>query len=420
MNSGRASPQIIYKVREAFSQSPRSDYNDDVMDSRLSSKLNFFDTSELPVLPDFSKRPKILPSNSSDNTDVGKRIAMACNSSSDNGNYQYRSESQDASTKYSSDERPSFYQSGRSQSRNASVTFFSEELNDEHTFNDIPLNEELDDFDYDELDSNIELLNDENSITSDADICIPSNAESPDPYYSSLGRNINRADSPFSPAPRIEYTTSIPEFYDTEKLRYPNKSPLDYTDEEFESMNHFEFLKDLNFSLPPLLPVYLNSNLLNDSAGKNYKTFPYQYQASTVPHVNEIYHYRINDLNTMDKYSAHKVSRPVLKRANSSNSSSSSTSMIHQRTNKSSPAGNKMINKARLLRENSNGNGSKSKLKHADKLNLIERNLIPHHVMLNHLITCNLNKDGYITSSCITRYKGKFITQIMYFSNDMG
>lgn len=78
-----------------------------------------------------------------------------------------------------------------------------------------------------------------------------------------------------------------------------------------------------------------------------------------------------------------------------------------------------MTNRIKLLRENSNGSKNGVKLKHADKIDLIEKNLVPHHVMLNHLITCNLNKDGYITSSCITRYKGKFLTQIMYFSNEL-
>lgn len=416
MSSGRASPRLTYKVHEAMSQSPHSDNNTGI-DSQSPSKV-YFDTSELPVLPDFSKRPKLLPSSSSDKDNIENSIILAkgCNSYSRMDNYQNCSDSLNSSTKYSSDERPSLYQYGRSQSRNASVAFFSEEINDEHTFNDIPLNEELDDFEYDDLDK-LDFLNEENLHITEQDRSSPSNLESPDPYYSSLGRDINRADSPFSPVPKIEYTTSIPDFYDPEKLKYPNGSPLDYTDEEFENMNHFQFLKDLNFSIPPLLPVYLNSNLLNDSASKNYKTFPYQYQSSNIPHVNEIYHYRINDLNTMDKYSGHKPSRPILKRATSSNSSSSST--IQQRGNKSCIFGNKMATKARLLRENSNGNGSKTKLKHSDKLNLIERNLIPHHVMLNHLITCNLNKDGYLTSSCITRYRGKFITQIMFFANEM-
>lgn len=425
MSFDNISPRLTYGVRETTSNSPQSDNDYDVIDRRLLNGGYPDDIRGLPELPDFTKRPKHFSENSSsvnsesysdgvnNHTNPSSKYFEAKPSS-----YQYDPSHVDSFTNNTSNERPSLYHSGSSQSRNASVLFFSEDVNDEDTFNDIPLKEDLDDFDYDELDSNIESLVDEESQILNADMHLPNRMESPTPYYSSLGKDISRAESPFLPSPKAEYTTDIPDFYDPEKLKYPYKSPLDYNDEDFENMNHFEFLKDLDFSQPPLLPVYLNSNLLNDSSSKNYKTFPYQYQESTVPHVNEIYRYRINDLNTMDKYSTHKVSRAVLKRTASSNSSSSSL-IAPQRTSKTSTTGNKLINKARLLRENSNGNGTRSKLKHSDKLNLIERSLIPHHVMLNHLITCNLNKDGYITSSCITRYKGKFITQIMYFSNDI-
>lgn len=430
MSSGRDSPRVKYRVHEMRSDSPMSDKGYDVIDNRIIRGAPPYDSLDIPELPDFTKRPDMFPTNSSNDYfsnehggsferlgsryGVGNEITMY-----EESNEPSRRQSADSVLNKVTTNRPSIYNSGRSHSHNASVLFFSEDVNDEHVFNDIPLNEELDDFDYDDLDSTIDPVIEEESLLSENETDIRTRVDSPDPYYSSLGKDINRADSPFMQIPKVNYTTEIPEFYDQEKLKYPYKAPLDYTDEEFENMNHFEFLKDLNFNVPPLLPVYLNSNLLNDSCSKNYKTFPYQYQESTVPHVNEIYRYRINDLNTMDKYSRHQISRPTLKRNTSSNSSSSSSSLLPQRSNKVNAASNSIMNKAHLLRENSNGNTSKSKLKHSDKISLIERNLIPHHVMLNHLITCNLNKDGYLTSSCITRYKGKFITQIMYFSNEL-
>lgn len=398
------------------------------------------DMDELPKLPDFSKRPKIMhptPTPGYSVTDNYEECrnheyvhnqpnTLSSRSAFDPTNHPDNS----GSTRQNHNPNHQFYQmtNASNQSRNASVLFFSDGANDEHTYNELPLNEELDDFDYEDDDD----YDDEDSKNEGRSLILPEKDEddgnraqcsgystsrphTPDPYYSSLGKNINRAESPFLPMPTKEYSSEIPPFYDSSKLNYPYKSPLDYSDEEFEHMNHFDFLKELNLSVPPLLPVYLNSNLLNDSSSKNYKTFPYQYQESTVPHVNEIYRYRINDLNLMDKYSTHKSTRPVLKRSSSSNSSNSSTLMQRSTTGSS-----KLINKARLMRENSNNSiKTTNKLKHSDKINLIERNLVPHHVMLNHLITCNLKKDGYITSSCITRYKGKFITQIMYFSNDI-
>jgi hypothetical protein len=445
-------PILKYKVQEAMT-SPKTDnrFFPPTLPPAPNTE-NFKESSihqlyQTPQLPDFTKRPKIMPTGSSSVDDYFV-TETEINSNSNNTNtennldppiYDYmpygnhlesniiisgdnnnsNNNNNNNNTINDNKEKHPFYSVSNSDqhSRNASVSFFSDGLTDEHTYNELPLNELLDDFEYDDIESNME-LNEESETNqtenNNDDFYSVSRTQTPDPYYSSIGNNIDRSQSPFLQKEKIEYTQEIPSFYDPTKLKYPYKSPLDYTDEEFERMNHFEFLKELNFSVPPLLPVYLNSNLLNDSSNKNYKTFPYQYQESPVPHVNEIYKYRINELNVMDKYSTHKIpSRPPLNRSTSSNSSNSSLQV--QRNNKNGTS--KLVNKARLLRENSNGKSSK--LKHADKINLIERNLIPHHVMLNHLITCNLNKDGYITSSCITRYKGKFITQIMYFSNEL-
>ncbi|GMF07383.1 unnamed protein product [Ambrosiozyma monospora] len=59
-------------------------------------------------------------------------------------------------------------------------------------------------------------------------------------------------------------------------------------------------------------------------------------------------------------------------------------------------------------------------LKHSDYMQSLERDFKPSHVMLNHLITCNSKMEGVITGSCIHRYSGKFITQIMYFPIELG
>lgn len=434
-SSAELLPHLKYQVQDAMQSSTalmdeintnnntNNSNNKDIFGIDL-KQSNVHDLSEMPELPDFTKRPKILPSNSNSNND--NFFLREQNSKDTNVNHF----SGIVNNNFNNDPRY-VHNEIHSQSyiKNANVAFFSDEVNDEHTYNELPLNEILDDFEYgndddDDKDALIEEFNNEEdaSVEAESYSCSLSRDQTPDPQYQYLGKDINRAESPFLKKDLPEYTTEIPPFYDSTTLKYPYKSPLDYTDEEFDQMNHFDFLKELKFEVPPVLPVYLNSNLLNDSTNKNYKTFPYQFQESTVPHVNEIYRYRINDLNIMDKYGIQKVSRPPLKRSggSSNNSSSSSTSVLKNASNNKS----KLV-RHKLARENSNGSSNTintlrttTKLKHADKMQLIERNLVPHHVMLNHLITCNFNRDGYITGSCITRYKGKFITQIMYFSNE--
>lgn len=436
-SSDQSVPVLKYKVHDTVEKK----YDDQTGDrGKLDQKVDFYNEShssanfehipeftndskqgyihDMPQLPDFTKRPKIMPFDSSGDYSVEGYLT--------DNHIEYSDLNYENSSNVEKHGKRPFYnvQGHDAHSRNASVTFFSDAVADERTYNELPLNEILDDFEFDDSASNVEVdikeeEEEEEKEYDDQKRYPPSRTGTPDPRYEYINQE-NRSVSPFLRPPPPEYTTEIPAIYDSTKLNYPYKSPLDYSDEEFEKMNHFEFLRDLGFDEPPLLPVYLNSNLLNDSNNKNYKTFPYQYQESTVPHVNEIYRYRINDLNLMDKYSTHKPSRPVLKRSNSSNSSSSSNNAIKTYKTLKHNNTNKILNKNKLNRENSNNSTkSSSKLKHADKMMLIERNLIPHHVMLNHLITCNLNKEGYITSSCITRYKGKFITQIMYFSNEL-
>ena len=435
MSSGESVPILRYQVQDAMQNnemisnsnsssggggnlhSNQPQHIESSRDYHEAQQKDVHDLPQLPQLPDFTQRPKTSLTNGlfpDSNEEMNQVYSSSTFDSNSPYRYQPETDLHSAFGEGHSPQRP-FYsvQTSGTHSKNASVAFFSDALTDEHTYNELPLNEILDDFQYEDDNNYNTLKIDEesdmegHSLNGDYSV---SRAETPDVHYQYLGKDINRSESPFLKKKEPEYVTEIPPFYSA-TLKYPYKSPLDYTDEEFDRMNHFEFLKDLKLEPPPLLPVYLNSNLLNDSNSKNYKTFPYQYQESTVPHVNEIYRYRINDLNLMDKYSTHTSSRPPLKRSGSSNSSCSSSS-IHRKNN------GKI--RSKLLRENSNSSmKGNNRLKHADKMQLIERNLVPHHVMLNHLVTCNFNKEGYITSSCITRYKGKFITQIMYFSNEL-
>ncbi|GME84252.1 unnamed protein product [Ambrosiozyma monospora] len=159
--------------------------------------------------------------------------------------------------------------------------------------------------------------------------------------------------------PKEEYTTEIPDFYIAGKLRYPYHSPYEYTDEEFETLNHFDFLSALNFKEPPLLPPYLNSNLLNDSKTHNYKTYPYQYQYSNHIYINDQYKYNINDLNTMDKYSAHKPRKQRRHHSASGPSTSNTNSMINQQRSDTNNSNYKLTRPPMTKRTSSSSSATK-------------------------------------------------------------
>ncbi|VEU22447.1 DEKNAAC103605 [Brettanomyces naardenensis] len=268
--------------------------------------------------------------------------------------------------------------------RDASATFFSDKVDDrslESVYNHVPIGEEGSD---------------------SGDSADESNG--PD-GSDKISQNIPTHSS---------YTTEIPEYYDAQRLTYPGTSPYMYSEEEFARINHFHFLKSLNMKEPPLLPPYLNPNLLNDSPAKDYKLYPYQYQDSNHIYINDQYSYQINKLNVMDKYSSlerqnqkspsakKQPVRPPMKR------SSSSTRSIR----------NDLLKKKEAALQPQKVDPKDIDLRHQDYIQDVEEhhNLVPSHVMLNHLITCNLKMNKVMTCSCIHRYSGKFITQIVYFS----
>ncbi|KAH3670960.1 hypothetical protein OGAPHI_000671 [Ogataea philodendri] len=243
---------------------------------------------------------------------------------------------------------------------NASSMFFSENVNDNHIedeYNDVPFANSS------SASSTAENVSD-TSLAANLDY-------------------LNISNSSLVEQKKEEYSNEIPDFYLPEKLNYPYRSPYDFSDAEFEKMNHFDFLQTLNFREPPLLPPYLNSNLLNDSPSHNYRTYPYQYQYSNHVYINDQYRYNINDLNLMDKYSRQVRS--------------------------------KSIRETLKKRASDQGIPTLAQLRHADYVENVDHEDIPNHVMLNHLITCNSKVDNVLTGSCIHRYAGKFITQIVYF-----
>lgn len=206
------------------------------------------------------------------------------------------------------------------------------------------------------------------------------------------------------------YTTEIPDFYNPERMVYPGVSPYELSDEQFARVNHFDFLKSLHLKEPPLLPPYLNSNLLNDQPSRDYKKYPYQYQRSNVEYTNEQYGYYINKLGLMDRYGSIRSESPSP--ANSRQASTSTRPPLDRAA--SSQSSIKQIRQDLLKKKEPNDH---SPLKHQDYIKAVEaeRNLVPSHVMLNHLITCNLKIDQVIACSTIHRYSGKYITEIVYF-----
>ncbi|KAK6197336.1 5'-AMP-activated protein kinase beta subunit, interation domain-containing protein [Scheffersomyces amazonensis] len=143
------------------------------------------------------------------------------------------------------------------------------------------------------------------------------------------------------------------------------KPPLEYSNDIPDMFVNYEFFKNkTNYELPepPQLPAHLNNVLLNkisnstNSQSNSNLPSTIPFQLPTVGQINNIHHHK----------------RPPLRRADSSYYASN---------------------------------------REASHLS------IPNHVILNHLMTTSIRND-VLTVACITRYSGKFVTQIMHSPAD--
>ena len=156
------------------------------------------------------------------------------------------------------------------------------------------------------------------------------------------------------------------------------KPPITYSSEIPEMFVNYDFFKSKspNYELPepPQLPAHLNNVLLNKISNSNGS----QPSLSNIPQVPSY-----NHPNRHDPLRASTT--PVTE------SSSATASVSHYK-------------RPPLRRADSSYYASNKEAYHQS---------IPNHVILNHLMTTSIRND-VLTVACITRYSGKFVTQIMH------
>ncbi|CAH6722813.1 hypothetical protein CLIB1444_11S01684 [[Candida] jaroonii] len=159
------------------------------------------------------------------------------------------------------------------------------------------------------------------------------------------------------------------------KLEYSSEIP-----EIFVNYNFFKS-KNENFELPepPQLPAHLNNVLLNKISNNSTSNLP----AQTNPNLS---------LPQLDSF----------KQFEASTSGSASGSV-------GSGSGGSGPRRPPLRRADSSYYASNRESYHQS---------IPNHVILNHLMTTSIRND-VLTVACITRYSGKFVTQIMHSPADV-
>lgn len=167
---------------------------------------------------------------------------------------------------------------------------------------------------------------------------------------------------------------------------------LTYSHEIPEMFVNYDYFKqkgpDFELPEPPQLPAHLNNVLLNKISNNQSQNHA---QVSPSPRLqhghNHHHHHNHHQSNSHDGF------RPPNIPHNSSDFGSSSSG-----SSKRPP----------LRRADSSYYASNKEAYHLS---------IPNHVILNHLMTTSIRND-VLTVACITRYSGKFVTQIMHSPAD--
>lgn len=162
------------------------------------------------------------------------------------------------------------------------------------------------------------------------------------------------------------------------KLQYSSEIP-----EIFVNYNYFKS-QNTNFELPepPQLPAHLNNVLLNKLSNNSQSQL--NSGSSSHGHQTPNPHHNAHDSNPFHSMDSFKPP--------------SATFMNEPSSNKRPP----------LRRADSSYYASNQEAYHLS---------IPNHVILNHLMTTSIRND-VLTVACITRYSGKFVTQIMHSPAD--
>ncbi|ODV78281.1 carbohydrate-binding module family 48 protein [Suhomyces tanzawaensis NRRL Y-17324] len=187
------------------------------------------------------------------------------------------------------------------------------------------------------------------------------------PYHETLSStSLQKGDDEFQNPP-LEYSSEIPEMFVNYDY-FKNKSP--------------------NYELPepPQLPAHLNNVLLNKIS--NSSNNGSQGQLTNIPQIPSSYHHPSSADPLRPPHAGYMD-------GSASSSGTSSTSTSH-------------FKRPPLRRADSSYYASNKEAYHLS---------IPNHVILNHLMTTSIRNE-VLTVACITRYSGKFVTQIMHSPAD--
>ncbi|AOA60330.1 hypothetical protein PP7435_CHR1-0450 [Komagataella phaffii CBS 7435] len=225
-------------------------------------------------------------------------------------------------------------------------------------------------------------------------------ARAKSPHFSSVSSTRNNSVTSFSKAASrsSKYSSEIPYYFNSDEIIYPqDKHPANTN----LNRNHSFYLKLLSLPEPPLLPPYLDSILLNDRHKTKSKKQSSKPQAlhgkNSNINADRRYSLPINNLNIADKYS-----RPQ--------------EFVEDEQSIASGQKNKEADHSmfkRGFKDNSMHNITESMVAKSQTTENQQREIVPTHVMLNHLITSNISND-IIHVSVIHRYQGKYITTILY------
>lgn len=210
-----------------------------------------------------------------------------------------------------------------------------------------------------------------------------------------------------TPYQNYELSTSSSSFLQTTSGGQITQKSTEYSSEIPEMFINYDYFKmkpaDYELPEPPQLPPHLNNVLLNkmtstsSSSSSSFATSASHGSGSMTHHLSSI-----SNSSTISGTSLPK-SLGLLSTGGGGGSGSGSSSGNVSNT------GSYLNNKRPPLRRADSSYYASNK----DAYHL----LIPNHVILNHLMTTSIKND-VLTVACITRYLGKFVTQIIHSPAD--
>lgn len=229
----------------------------------------------------------------------------------------------------------------------------------------------------------IEYPMDEDMIHEDT----PNSFNTPENQASSMNfteSQTQRSDNKYVPYNENLSTSFLNSVEPTPKPTYSNDIP--------EMFLNYDYFKqkgpDIELPEPPQLPAHLNNVLLNKISNNQNQNHAQNVPQLSSPKLQNGHH------NHHHHHHSHDGFKPPILTHNSSDFGSSTSGGSSKR-----PA---------LRRADSSYYASNKEAYHLS---------IPNHVILNHLMTTSIRND-VLTVACITRYSGKFVTQIMHSPAD--